>query len=160
MSSFEMYKPEFEVVDIFKALKKIKNDELIPENGALGFFYQHSQYPGVSFFVKHKKKIKFFYIDHDDFILEVKDQVPDWDISADGSLLRIIIVFKVHNARAVINFVFDLSDKNYVNLVKVLGKNKEINLYYLTMLYGGLVLDSSVKFKIPPKIIDVLKKIK
>lgn len=160
MNKLEMYKPDFEVIDIYKALKELKADELLPEEGVFQFFYQSSLYPGMSLFLRHENRAKFFYIDHDDFILQVKDLVPEWSISADNNLVRITLNYNVIDSKAAINFVFDLSDKTYRELLVVIKKKKEIKLYYLTMLYGGLVFDSYKKFKIPSEIIDVLKKIK
>jgi len=160
MSLIEMYKPEYDVSDIFKALKKVNNNELLPENSVFDFFYQNSQYPGLALFLKYKSRIKFFYIDHDDFILEIKDQIPEWEISIDKNIVRISLVYKVNGTTAPVIFVFDIADKSYRDLLQVVGKNKEIKLYYLSMLYGGLVFDSMIKFKAPSDVIKVLKKIK
>lgn len=160
MSKVEMYNPKFEVTDIFDALRKLKADEILPEGGVFDFFYQDALYPGFTLFLRHKNRVKFFYIDHDNFILEVKDQTPEWDISIDRDLVRITLTFDIHNSNAVISFVYNISNESYRELLKVLSKKKEIKLYYLSMLYGGLVFDSYKKFKIPAKIKDVLKKIK
>lgn len=159
MSIVEMYKPKFDATDIFDALKKLKTDEILPEGGVFEFFYQDALYPGFTLFLRHKNRVKFFYIDHDDFILEVKDQTPEWGISVDRDLVRISLTYDVHESKAVINFVYNVSDDSYRELLKVIRKKKEIKLYYLSMLYGGLVFDSYKKFKIPSDIIDVLKKI-
>jgi len=160
MSTIEMYNPEFDIIDIFKALKKIKKDDLIPEQGVFDFFYQNALYPGISLFLRYKNKIKFFYIDHDDFIMEIKDQIPEWSISADKNLVRISLVYKSQNSAVPIDFVFDISDNSYRDLLSVIRKNKEIKLYYLSMLYGGLVFDSYKKLQVPAEIADALKKIK
>lgn len=160
MSTVEMYKPKFEVTDIFDALKKIKTDEILPEGGVFDFFYQDALYPGFTLFLRHKNRAKFFYIDHDDFIIEVKDQIPEWDISIDRDLVRISLTYDVHDSKAVINFVYNISEQIYRDLLNVIRKKKEIKLYYLSLLYGGLVFDSYKKIKIPAKIIDVMKKIK
>lgn len=160
MSTIEMYKPEYEVIDIFNALKNLKRDELLDEKGPFEFFYHNLQYPGVSLYLKHNNRIKFFYIDHDDFMIAVKDQAPRWDVSNDNNLFRIILIYKIHDSEVQVNFVFDLSDKNYVDLLKEVSRKKEIKLYFLTMLYGGLVFDSYCKIKIPHAIIKTLKKIK
>ncbi|MCL2155089.1 MAG: hypothetical protein FWH53_05435 [Leptospirales bacterium] len=160
MGEKSLYNPKYEAADIFKALKDIKPDELLPEDGPLEFFYLGSQYPGVSLFLRDKKKIKFFYIDHEDFILEVKDKTPEWHISADNNLVRISLINKVRGATPTINFVFDIADKGYRELLDTIRKDKEIELYYLLILYGGLVLDSVRKYKIPSDVMDVLKKIK
>jgi hypothetical protein len=159
MSGNSGYKPNYEVADIFDALKKVKVDELLPEEGPLEFFYMGSQYPGVSLFLRHKKRVKFFYIDHEDFILEVKDKTPEWNISIDNNIVRIALINKVRNATPTINFVFDIADKTYKELLTILKKDKEIELYYLLILYGGLVLDSVKKYKIPADVVNVLKKI-
>ena len=159
MGEKSLYKPKYEAGDIFEALKKVKEDELLPEDGALEFFYTGSQYPGVSLFLKHKKKVKFFYIDHEDFILEVKDKIPEWHISVDTNLVRISLINKVRNATPTINFVFDVADREYRELLSIIRKDKEIELYYLLILYGGLVLDSIKKYKIPSNVLDVLKKL-
>ena len=159
MSGNSGYKPNYEVADIFDALKKVKVDELLPEEGPLEFFYMGSQYPGVSLFLRHKKKVKFFYIDHEDFILEVKDKTPEWNISIDNNIVRIALINKVRNATPTINFVFDIADKTYKELLTILKKDKEIELYYLLILYGGLVLDSVKKYKITADVVNVLKKI-
>lgn len=159
MSIVEMYKPKFDVTDIFDALRKLKTDEILPEGGVFEFFYQDALYPGFTLFLRHKNRVKFFYIDHDDFILEVKDQTPEWGISIDRDLVRISLTFDVHGSNAIISFVYNISDGSYRELLKAIRKNKEIKLYYLSMLYGGLVFDSYKKFKIPSKIMDVLKKI-
>nr|AXS01269.1 hypothetical protein [uncultured bacterium] len=157
MGDKNLYKPKYEAGDIFSALKKIKADELIPQEGALEFFYMGSQYPGVSLFLKHKKVVKFFYVDHEDFILEVKDKTPEWHISVDENIARISLINKVRSATPTINFVFDLADKEYRELLSVIKKDKEIELYYLLILYGGLVLDSIRKYKIPQDVLNVLK---
>ena len=159
MSDKSLYKPNYEASDIFDALKKIKPDELLPQEGALEFFYTGSQYPGVSLFLRHKKKVKFFYIDHEDFILEVRDRMPEWHISVDNNLVRISLINKVRSSTPTINFVFDLGDKEYRELLSAIRKEKEIELYYLLILYGGLVLDSVKTYKIPANVLDVLKKL-
>jgi len=160
MDTVEMYTPKFKVIDIFKALRKIKTDELLPEGGAFDFFYQNLQYPGISLFLRHRNTTKFFYVDHDDLILEIKDQTPEWDISIDKNLLRLSLIYKIHDASASINFVFDISKEEYRELLAVVCRKKEIKLYYMPMLYGGVVFDSYRKLKVPSKIIDVLKKMK
>ena len=159
MGDKSLYKPDYDTGDIFDALKKVKPDELLPEEGALEFFYKGSQYPGVSLFLRHKKKVKFFYIDHEDFILVTKDQIPEWHISMDNNLVRISLIYKVRNSTPTINFVFDMGDKEYRELLSLIRKDKEIELYYLLILYGGLVLDSVKKYKIPANILDVLKRL-
>ena len=160
MSKVEMYKPKFEVADIFDALKKVKPDELLPEEGVFNFFYQDSLYPGLSLFLRHKDRTKFFYIDHDDFIHEIKNQVPEWDISVDNSLVRISLIYNLHDSKAQINFVMDISNKTYRDLLMIVRKKKAIKLYYLPLLYGGIAFDSYKKLKIPAEIMNVLKKIK
>ena len=160
MSEIKMYTPKINAIDIFKELRNLKSDELLPSTGALEFFYQHLQYPGVSLFLRDKNRVKFFYLDHDDFILEVKDQTPEWTISSDENLVRITLNYKFHSASAVISFVFDISDKSYRDLLEVVRKKKEIKIYYLTMIYGGLVFDSYKKFKVPAEILTALKAVK
>lgn len=155
-----MYAPRIDAIDVFKSLRNIKTNELLPEEGPLQFFYQHLQYPGITLFLRHKKRIKFFYIDHDDIILDIKDLVPEWTISKDKNLLRISLNYQVNDASIPINFVFDISNKEYRDLLTVMSKNKEVKLYYFPMLSGGLVFDSYKKFKIPPGIITALKKVK
>jgi hypothetical protein len=150
---------KYGIADIFKALKEVKADELLPQEGPLEFFYLGSQYPGVSLFLHDKKKVKFFYVDHEDFIMEVRDKTPEWHISLDNNLVRISLINKVRGYTPTINFVFDIDDKSYRELLTVIRKDKEIELYYLLILYGGLVLDSVRKYKIPSNVIDVLKKI-
>jgi len=153
------YKSKYSVADIFKALKDVKANELLPEQGPLEFFYLNSQYPGVSLFLQDKKKVKFFYVDHEDFIMEVRDKTPEWHISVDKNIVRISLINKVRGYTPTINFVFDIDDKSYSELLTIIRKDKEIELYYLLILYGGLVFDSVRKYKIPSNIIDVLKKI-
>ncbi len=160
MSSGEMYTPNFEIIDVFKALRQVKLNELLPREGVFDFFYENSPNPGVSLFLRYKSRIKLFYIDHDDFILELKEQTPDWDINIDKNIVRIMLLYKVRDSIVPISFVFDISKKEYKELLIAIGKKKEIKLYYLSVLYGGLVLDSIFKIKVPPKIIGHLKKIK
>lgn len=160
MSKIEMYKPEFQVPDIFKALKNLKKDELLSQDGALVYFYQNAQYPGISLFLRHKNRVKFFYTDHDDFIIEIRDQKPEWDLAIDGNLARISLIYTGHNNKGVINFVFDLADESYRGLLDIIRKKKEIKLYYLTLLYGGIVFDSYIRLAVPDKILSALKKIK
>ena len=74
MSKIEMYKPNYEIIDIFKALKKLNPDDLVPEDGVFDFFYQNSLYPGVSLYLRYKNKTKLFYVDHDDIILEISEE--------------------------------------------------------------------------------------
>ncbi len=160
MAEFKMYNPEYKVIDVFKSLKTLKKDELLPEGGALDFFYQNLQYPGISLFLRYKNKTKFFYIDHDEFIVTIKDQTPEWGISIDKNLLRLILHYKVNNYEVPLNFVFDLSNETYIDLLNVVRKNKEIKLYYLTMIHGGIAFDSYVKLKVPSRIINALKQVK
>lgn len=160
MSSGEIYTPKFEIVDVLKALKKVKIDELIPREPIFDFFYENSHTPGVSLFLRYKNKIKFFYVDHDDFILELKDQKPDWDISFDNNIIRVLFLYKVNNEVVSISFVFDLSKKEYRDLLHAIRKTREIKLYYLTVLYGGLVLDSYTRLQVPSTIVTALKKLK
>lgn len=160
MSAIEMYRSDFKAMDVFKALRKLKSDELLPEDGALQFFYAKTPYPGISLFLRHKNKVKFFYIDHDEFILDIRDQDPDWDVSIDRNLVRILFNYKINDTTASMSFLFDISDNAYRELLEVVRKSKEIKLYFLTMLYGGLVFDSYKKLKVPPRIVNILKTIK
>lgn len=159
MKDIEMYKPKYDVVEVFKALKNVKSDELLPESGPLEFFYRHIQYPGISLFLRDKNRVKFFYLDDDSFIMEIKDQVPEWGISVDKNLVRITLEYKVEESSGYVNFVFDISDKSYRDLLEVVRKKKEIKLYYLTMVYGGLVFDSYKKLIVPSNIVNALKAI-
>jgi hypothetical protein len=102
--------------------------------------------------------VKFFYLDHDDFILEVRDCIPEWDISSDKNLVRITLNYKINDDSAAINFVFDISDEKYRELLNVVRKKKEIKLYYLAMIYGGLVFDSYKTLKVPDNILSALKR--
>lgn len=160
MGTVETCDQKYEVIDIFKALRDLKADELLAEGGALDFFYQNLQYPGISLFLRHKNRVKFFYIDHDDLILEIKDQIPVWNISIDKNLLRLSLVYEVNAVSVSLNFLFDINQESYRELLNVVRRKKEIKLYYLSMLYGGVVFDSYRKFKIPSNIINVLKNIK
>jgi len=160
MIETDMYLPAFDALDIFKALKKVKKDELLPEEGVFNFFYEQSQYPGITFFLRHKNRVKLFYIDHEEFINEIKDQNPAWEITIEKSLVRIILLYKVRDTVVPVNFLLDIFKKDYRDLVIAIRKKKEVKLYFFPMLYGGLVFDSYRKLKVPSKILDVLKDIK
>ncbi len=160
MGEIEMYTPRIVALDIFKALRNLKSDDFIPQEGAFEFFYQQALYPGISLFLRHKNRIKLFYIDHDDFILEVKDQEPEWDISIDKNLVRILLNYKIHDSSASMSFVFDTSKETYRDLLEAVRKTKTIKLYFITMLHGGLVFDSYKKFKVPSRITSALKTIR
>ena len=160
MESMELYNPDYNIGEIFKALEKVKKDEMLPEGELFEYFLNNSHYPGVTLFLRHKNKTKFFYVDHDEFFMEIKGQKPDWDIVVDGKLVRISLVYKIRDRELPVAFQFDLAKREYRELLEVIRKDKTIELYYLIILYGGLVLDSVNKFKIPSHILDVLKKFK
>lgn len=147
------------VPEIFKALKKVKENELLPEGEVSDYFSEVSQYPGFSLYLRHKKDIRFFYIDHDDFLSEIKDQTPVWNITMDGKIVRISLVYKYNNADVSVTLTFNAAKKEYAELIDIIRRDKSITLYFLVMLYGGLVLDSVKKLKMPSDAVKVLKTI-
>jgi len=162
MSELEIYTGSFfgKEEDIFKALRAVKFGELIPQDGVLNYFYDQVQEPSTTLFLKSKKRVKFFYVDNDDFITSIMEQVPNWVIDVDKNILRINLLFKSSTDVVPLVFNFDAAKPDYIDAVKLISKKEEFDLYFISILYGGLVVENRVKLKIPKSILKTFKSIK
>ncbi len=157
MSKLSLYQPSFKNKDIIKSLKKIKDGEVLPEDGATQFFYSNSNNPGDVIYLNSGRRVNFFYVDHDEFIIEIRDQEPGWNIDVEKGIAKITLFFEDNNNHVPMNFNFDLTKEEFRSGIKILGRKKKFSLTFLTMLYGGLVKDSMHEYKIPDRIVKVLK---
>lgn len=146
--------------DIFKALREVKIGELLPSDGFLGFFYDSVSNPSTVLFLCSKKKAKFFYVDNDEFLYGIMDQTPHWILDIDKNILRINLLFTINGNTIPMGFLFDTSVDAYKNTLKLIAKKGEFDLYFLSLLYGGIVLEKRVKYEIPKSIIKTFKSIK
>ncbi|HPS58378.1 MAG TPA: hypothetical protein PK514_09750 [Spirochaetota bacterium] len=157
MKKLKMFSGHNSNDDIIKALKKQKPGDLLPEDGLFGFMYNQLNGPSIPFMISTAKETAFFYIDHEEFIIHVKDLDPEWVVEVDKNLVKLIMLYNIEDHQLLISFIFDVAAEMYQNAIKLLIKKKEFNLNYIAMLYGGLVLDSTVKYKIPDKAIKAFK---
>ncbi|HOP64392.1 MAG TPA: hypothetical protein PK358_15805 [Spirochaetota bacterium] len=162
MDELKLYTDDFMVSeeDIFKALREIKAGELLPSGGIFAFFYENVANPSTVLFLKTKKKAKFFYIDHDDFILALVDQSPNWVLDIDKNILRLNLIYEIDGSSATLAFVFDVIKEEFRNTIRLLAKRGVFDLYFFSILYGGLVLEKRIKYTIPKSILKTFKSIK
>ena len=157
MKKFKMLNDSYSNDDIIKTLKKHKEGEILPREGLFGFMYDQFNGPSISFMVGSKKDVQFCYVDHEEFIILMKDGDPDWIVEVDQNLVKLIMMFNINNSQLTISFNFDMVKEMYQDAIMLLIKKKEFNLAYISLLYGGLVLDSRVKMKLPDNVLKSLK---
>ncbi len=162
MSEIELYSGNFigKEEEIFKSLKNVKFGDLLPKDGAFAFFYEQVLHPATSLFLKSKKRVKFFYVDHDDFFPMVMGQDPEWVLDVDENLLKINLLFQAGEDPVPVIFVFDIARGDYRDAIRLINKSGKFELYFISILYGGLVVENKVEFKIPKSILKTFKSIK
>lgn len=162
MSELNLYNGDYigKEEEIFKALREVKTGELLPSEGYLGFFYENIDNPSTMLFLKTKKKAKFFYVDNDDFISMITGQTPHWILDIDKNILRINLLYELENDTIPLVFIFDTAKEDFVNTIKLLAKKEVFDLYFLSFLYGGFVLEGRVKYEIPKSILKTFKSFK
>ena len=162
MSGVELYSGSYigKEEEIFTALKDVKFGELMPEDSILAFFYDQITDPSTTLFLKSKKRVKFFYVDNDDFLSSIVEKTPEWVIDIDKNILRINLMYQVETELIPLIFNFDIARDEYKEAIRLITKKEEFELYYLSILYGGLVVEKRVKFKIPKSILKTFKKLK
>jgi hypothetical protein len=146
--------------DIFTSLRGVKIGELLPSGGPLDFFYDNIDNPSTTIFLKTKKKAKFFYADTDEFLSCIIDEKPHWVLDIDKNILRLNLVYDINGSTMPLVFVFDITKDNYRMVLKLLSKKGVFDLYFLSILYGGFVLEKRLKLSIPKSILKTLKNIK
>lgn len=146
--------------DIFKALREVKNGEMLPSDGCLGFFYDRVDNPSTVLFLSTKKKAKFFYVDNDDFLNMIMDKTPHWILDIDKNILRVNLLYEINGNTIPMVFIFDTAVEEYKKTIKLIAKKGEFDLYFISILYGGLVFERRVKYDIPKSIITTFKSIK
>lgn len=145
--------------EVIRALRKQKEGELLPDDGVFAFIYEKLDGPSITLMVCTKNETEFIYIDNEEFISLVKDSKPEWIIGVDKNIVRLMMMYNINGSQLLISFVFNLEDDTNRNVISQLVKKKVFSLNYLNMLYGGVVLDSRVKLKLPDNIIAALKKL-
>ena len=146
--------------DIFTSLRGVKTGELLPSGGPLDFFYDNIDNPSTAIFLKTKKKAKFFYADTDEFISNIIDGNPHWVLDIDKNILRLNLIYDISGSAIPLVFIFDITKDNYRTVLKLLAKKGVFDLYFLSILYGGFVLEKRVKLIIPKSILKTFKSIK
>jgi len=146
------YEPVYSSEDVIELVKSVKEGEMIPRDGAADLFYKMVCYPGESFFLCADKKVKLFYADNDDFINEIRDQEPGWALEADENLVKIILLYSNMEDVIALNFTFDISQELYRDTLRLLISGEGFRLTMLSMLYGGLIVDSRHLYQIPDSI--------
>jgi len=152
MIDLKKYEPAYSSAEALELVKSVREEEMIPRDGATELFYKMASYPGESFFINADKKVELFYADTDDFINEIKDQTPGWALEADENLVRIILLYREMENVIPLNFIFDISKELYRDSLRLLMAGEEFSLTMLSMLYGGLIVDSRHLYKIPDHI--------
>ncbi len=152
MLELDKYIPKFDNKEVIKALKKIKDGENIPKNGATEIIYHMISGLGETFFLSTDKTIRFFYYDYEDFIGTIKDQEPGWTIDVSENILKIILLFKEGDNLVPISFNFDMSKELYRTALKLLLKKKGLRLVMLSIIHGNFIIDSRHYYKIPDHI--------
>jgi len=152
MLDIKNYEPEYSCEDVIALVKSVNEGEMIPRDGAADLFYRMVGYPGESFFLCSDNKVKFFYADNDDFIIEIKDKEPGLILETDANLVKIILLFKDNDSVIPVSFNFDVSRELYRDSLRLLSADEGFSLTMLSMLQGGLIIDSRHLYKIPDHI--------
>ncbi len=143
--------------DVIRALQSQKAGELLPDDGVFAFLYEKLDGPSIPLMVCTAKETEYIYIDNEEFISHIKGVEPEWVFGTDKNLARLMMLYKINDSQLLISFVFDLVNEISRNAIGLLVRKKEFNISYLNMLYGGLVFENRVKYKLPEKIISELK---
>lgn len=145
--------------EVIRAIRDHKEGELLPEDGVFAPIYEQLNGPSIAIMVCTDSETQYIYIDNDEFINMIKDVEPEWILGSDQNLTRLMMMYNINGSQLLISFVYDMNDEMYRNAVKLLIKKKAFHLNYLNMLYGGLVLESRTKLKLPEHIVAALKKL-
>ena len=146
--------------DIFTSLRGVKTGDLLPSEGPLGFFYDNIDNPSTTLFLKTKKRAKFFYADTDEFLSHIVEEKPHWVLDIDKNILRLNLIYEVSGHSIPLVFIFNIAKDEFRTLIKLLVKQGVFDLYFLSILYGGFVLEKRVKIDIPKSILKTFKSIK
>jgi len=146
--------------DIFTSLRGVKVGETLPSEGPLGFFYDNIDNPSTTLYLKTKKKAKFFYADTDEFLSHIINEKPHWILDIDKNILRLNLLYEVGGNTIPIAFIFDITKDEFRKVIKLITKKGVFDLYFLSILYGGFVLEKRIKFDIPKSILKTFSSIK
>lgn len=143
--------------EVIRAIKEQKEGELLPDDGVFASIYEQLSGPSIPLMVCTDSETQYIYIDNDEFISMVKDSEPEWVLGSDKNLVRLMMMYNINGSQLLISFVYNLLDETNRNAINLLIKKKEFHINYLNMLYGGLVLESRTKFRLPEHIVAALK---
>ena len=145
---------------IFDSLRGVKTGEFLPSDGPLGFFYDNIDNPSTALFLKTKNKAKFFYADTDEFLSNIIDEKPHWVLDIDKNILRLNLIYELSGNSIPLVFIFNIAKDEFRTVIKLLVKKGVFDLYFLSILYGGFVLEKRIKLNIPKSILKTFKSIK
>jgi len=146
--------------EIFDSLRGVKTGELLPSEGPLGFFYDNIDNPSTTLFLKTKSRAKFFYADTDEFLSHIVNETPHWVLDIDKNILRLNLIYELNGHSIPLVFIFNIAKDEFRAVIKLLVKKGVFDLYFLSILYGGFVMEKRVKFDIPKSILKTFKSIK
>lgn len=146
--------------EIFASLRGVKTGEMLPSEGPLGFFYDNVDNPSTTLFLKTKDRAKFFYVDTDEFISYIIEEKPYWVLDIDKNILRLNLIYEIHGSTIPIVFIFDIAKDDFRTVIKLLTKKGVFDLYFFSILYGGLVMEKRIKLDMPKSILKTFKSIK
>lgn len=146
--------------EIFDSLRGVKTGELLPSDGPLGFFYDNIDNPSTALFLKTKNRAKFFYADTDEFLSNIIDEKPHWVLDIDKNILRLNLIYELSGHSIPLVFIFNIAKDEFRTVIKLLVKKGVFDLYFLSILYGGFVLEKRIKLDIPKSILKTFKSIK
>jgi hypothetical protein len=146
--------------EVFLELDKIQSGELLEREGVFSFFYENITDPSTTLFLKSSKEVRFFYVDHDDFLYDIMELVPAWNLDVIENVLKINMIFNLQGNVIAIPFNFDLKKEVFRNALIMLGESGKFSITYMSILYGGFVFEKKVDFALPQSIIDTLNTLK
>jgi hypothetical protein len=146
--------------EIFDSLREVKTGDILPSDGPLGFFYDNIDNPSTTLYLKTKKRAKFFYADTDEFLSHIIDEKPHWVLDIDKNILRLNLIYEVGGNSIPLVFIFDITKEDFRSVIKLITKKGVFDLYFLSILYGGFVLEKRVKLDIPKSILKTFSSIK
>jgi len=104
--------------------------------------------------LKGTREVRFFYVDHDNFLYDIMDLVPGWNLDVVENILKLNMIFNLQGSVIAIPFIFDLKREEFRKTLIMLGESGKFNLTYLSILYGGFVFEKRLEFDLPKSIVE------
>ncbi len=145
------------VASIVREIKKTRDGEPIPRDGASAFLYEYLSNPGEMITLKVKGSYHFLYIDHDNVIQEMDPASAKWTVENREGRTALNLVFMTADPPSSLTFTFHHNREESVLVLEHIRKKKKVEITFLNILYGGIIRERSAVIPVPKAILKEIR---